>query len=44
MLGNLLDFLNNCEEDSKKVKLDLKLKTIVKNKEFYSDILRNIKN
>ncbi len=44
MLGNLLDFLNDNKEDSKKVKLDLKLETIVKNKEFYSDILRNIKN
>lgn len=44
MLGNLLDFLNNREDDSIKVKLDLKLETIVKNKDFYSDILRIIKN
>ena len=40
MLGNLLEFLNNNKGNNKKVKLE----AIVKNKEFYSDILRNIKN
>ena len=44
MLGNLLDSLDIHEEDSKRIKLDLKLETRKKNETFYRGILRNIKN